>query len=59
MTEKSTSMRPLIEMWRRGIEKMKARLEADPSDKTAAFFLRAYEGYIKTHTKGGADEKND
>jgi hypothetical protein len=54
MTQEYTPPAAVIEHWKRRIEEFKVKLEADPDDKVAAFWLSCYEGYVKNFAK---DEK--
>ena len=54
MTTEDAPPAAVIEHWKRRIEEFKVKLEADPDDKTAAFRLSCYEGYVARFAK---DEK--
>jgi hypothetical protein len=44
----------VIERWKRKIEEFKIKLEEEPDDKIAAFWLSCYESYVARFAK---DEK--
>ena len=54
MTTEDAPPAAVIEHWKRRIEEFKVKLEAEPDDKIAAFWLSCYEGYVAHFAK---DEK--
>jgi hypothetical protein len=54
MTQEGAPPPAVIEHWKRRIEEFKIKLEAEPDDKIAAFWLSCYEGYVAHFAK---DEK--
>ncbi len=54
MTTEYAPPAAVIEHWKRRIEEFKIKLEAEPDDKIAAFWLSCYEGYVAHFAK---DEK--
>jgi hypothetical protein len=51
MTTEDAPPPAVIEHWKRRIEEFKVKLEADPGDKVAAFWLSCYEGYVANFAK--------
>jgi len=51
MTTEDTPPAALIEHWKRRVEEFKVKLEADPDNKIASFFLACYEGYLAHFSK--------
>jgi hypothetical protein len=58
MTTEDTPPAALIEHWKRRVEEFKVKLEADPDNKIASFFLDCYEGYLAHFSKEAENENN-